>query len=120
MRYSSLDVLALRGSDALSFAQAQLGSDVFALEDRGWQWSAWLTPQGRVVALMLLVRHAADALDLLVPAERGAEVAARLQRYVFRAKVALAVNAGVRAVAQSRAPAGRAAAIEGDPGAYGV
>ena len=89
MRYSSFDVLALRGPEALAFAQAQLSSDVLALEDGRWHWTAWLTAQGRTIAVMAIARLDRDALDLYVPAQRGAEIAPRLQRYVFRTKLTI-------------------------------
>ena len=91
MRYSSFDVLALRGPEALAFAQAQLSSDVLALEDGRWHWSAWLTAQGRTIAVLAIARLDRDALDLYVPAQRGAELAPRLQRYVFRTKLTIAL-----------------------------
>ncbi len=120
MRYSNFDVLALRGHEALAFAQAQLASDVLALEDGRWQWSAYLTPQGRAIVVMPIVRLAADALDLLVPAERGAEVAQRLQRFVFRTKVAIAMRGDVGARARLHAPAERPVTIERSGDGYRV
>ena len=118
-RYSTFDVLALRGPDALSFAQSQLASDVAAIPDGSWRWSAYLSPQGRAIAVMPVARHASDALDLLVPAARGAEIAARLQRFVFRTRVTVAVLAGFEAHARPRddEPAG---VIVGQPGTYRV
>ena len=118
MRYSSFDVVALRGFEALAFAQAQLSSDVLSLEDRGWQWSAYLTPQGRTIALFAVVRHGAEALDLLVPAQRGAELAARLQRFVFRTKVKLEVRADVQARAMPHGVPGAGASVDGDASRY--
>jgi tRNA-modifying protein YgfZ len=113
LRYSSFDVVALRGFEALAFAQAQLASDVLSLEDRGWQWCAYLTPQGRTIALFAVVRHGAEAIDLLVPAQRGAELAARLQRFVFRTRVRLEVRTDVQARAMAHGGAG-AAVVEGE------
>lgn len=118
MRYSSFDVVALRGFEALAFAQAQLSSDVLSLEDRGWQWGAYLTPQGRAIALFPVVRHGAEALDLLVPAQRGAELAARLQRFVFRTRVKLEVRTDVQARAMPHGVAGAGASVEGDASRY--
>ena len=44
-------VLALDGPDAAVFAQSQFANDVLALPAGQWQWNAWLTPKGRVLAV---------------------------------------------------------------------
>lgn len=84
-----MHVLALAGRDAAAFAQAQFTSDVTALQDGHWQWSAWLTPKGRVVALFLLLRVDAERYWLLLPDADPHALATQLQRFVFRAKVRL-------------------------------
>lgn len=82
-------VLAMEGRDALKFAQAQFTTDVEALEDGHWQWSGWLTPKGRVIALFALLRLGPEQLWLVLPDADPAALAAQLQRFVFRSKVAL-------------------------------
>ena len=82
-------VLALSGRDALKFAQAQFMSDVAALAPGRWQWSGWLTPKGRVIALFALLRLDDETLWLLLPDFDAGELASQLQRYVFRSKLAL-------------------------------
>ena len=42
-------VLEFKGVDAVRFAQAQLMSDVAALQGGAWQWTGWLTPKGRQI-----------------------------------------------------------------------
>jgi tRNA-modifying protein YgfZ len=120
VRYSTFDMIALRGADALAFAQAQLASDVAALGDGRWEWSAYLSPQGRTIALIVLVRHAPDAIDLLVPAARGADLATRLQRYVFRTRVAIAADPALQLHARAGSAAGPGTTVEGGPGSYRV
>ena len=83
-------VLALEGRDAVAFAQAQFMNDVATLAPGTWQWSGWLTPKGRVVALFALLRLDPETLWLLLPDADPAELAARLQRFVFRSKVRIA------------------------------
>ena len=108
-------VLALEGRDAVKFAQAQFMSDVAALADGHWQWSGWLTPKGRVVALFALLRLDAERVWLLLPDVDPAALAAQLQRFVFRSKVALAVPAGVQVTGAFQAPAkARGSALAGD------
>ena len=83
-------VLAIEGRDAVAFAQAQFMNDVATLAPGTWQWSGWLTPKGRVVALFALLRLDPETLWLLLPDADPAELAARLQRFVFRSKVRIA------------------------------
>ena len=64
-------------------------NDVAALPDGHWQWNGWLTAKGRVTALFALLRLDAETLWLLLPDTDPAELAAQLQRYVFRSKVVL-------------------------------
>jgi tRNA-modifying protein YgfZ len=82
-------VLELAGRDAVAFAQAQLMNEVAALPEGHWQWNGWLTPKGRVIALCALVKRDAETLWLVLPDADPAELAAKLQRYVFRSKVKL-------------------------------
>jgi folate-binding protein YgfZ len=86
-------VLAIAGRDAMAFAQAQFMNDVAALADGRWQWNGWLTPKGRVIALFALLRLDAETLWLVLPDAEAPELAAKLQRYVFRSKVQLTAPA---------------------------
>jgi folate-binding protein YgfZ len=107
-------LLAVEGPDAGAFLQAQLMNDVRALAPGQWQWTGWLSPKGRVIALMALLRTAPErllvvCLDLPVP-----DLQARLQRYVFRSKVRLSAlpdwtcAAELDAVQPAQVPADRA------------
>ncbi len=82
-------VLALKGPDAMAFAQAQFMNDVAAVADGQWQWNGWLTPKGRVIALFALLRRDEQTLWLLLPDIAASELAPMLQRYVFRSKLAI-------------------------------
>jgi folate-binding protein YgfZ len=83
------DVLAITGRDAVKFAHAQFMSDVAALAPGHWQWSGWLTPKGRVIALFALLKFDDETLWLLLPDFDAGEFATQLQRYVFRSKLEL-------------------------------
>lgn len=85
-------MVALSGRDAVNFAQAQFMSDVKTLAAGHWQWSGWLTPKGRAIALFALLKFDDETIWLLLPDADPAEFAARLQRLVFRSKVAIAVR----------------------------
>jgi hypothetical protein len=82
-------VLELAGRDAVAFAQAQLMNEVAALPAGHWQWNGWLTPKGRVISLCALLKCDAETLWLVLPDADPAELAAKLQRYLFRSKVKL-------------------------------
>lgn len=80
-------VVALDGPDATAFAQAQFANDVGALSPGHWQWNAWLTPKGRVIAVFALLKLAEDRILLLVPDTDAGELGTQLQRFVFRRKL---------------------------------
>lgn len=111
------DVLSITGRDAAAFAQAQFMNDVAALPDGHWHWNGWLTPKGRVIALFALLKFDAETLWLLLPDADAAELAAQLQRYVFRSKVALQQRDGLHANGEFTSPAqasnARFASIDG-------
>lgn len=104
-------VLGLSGPDAVAFAQAQFANDVASLADGHWQWNAWLSAKGRLLAVFQLLRADAEHL-LLVCHDGGVEaMAEQLRRFVFRRKVAIApaatgsVEAGFHAPALARGAA---------------
>ena len=82
-------VLDIRGPDAAAFAHAQFSSDVRALAAGHWQWSAWLSAQGRVRALFHLLRIGDDAFRLVLRGGTAEELRGLLSPFVLRAKVRL-------------------------------
>ncbi len=83
------DCITIEGPDARAFAQTQFSGDVERLGPMQWQWNAWLTPQGRVQALMQLVDAGEGRLLALL---RGGDVEAvrtALARYLLRSKATL-------------------------------
>jgi len=107
-------VVALRGADAVAFAQAQFMSDVAPLAAGHWQWSGWLTPKGRVIALFALLRlDEASLLLVLADADPGDFVAA-LSRFVLRSKLKITHEAAAHVAGAFRAPdAARGAVVAG-------
>lgn len=113
-------VIALRGRDAALFAQAQFMNDIKALAPGRWHWSGWLTPKGRVVALFALLKFDEENLWLLLPDADPVTLAAALQRFVFRSKVAIAPRDDLRVEAAFALPQQASGeAFSGDPG-HGV
>jgi folate-binding protein YgfZ len=90
-----LAVLRISGPDAASFLQGQLTHDTRLLADGRTLLAAANTPQGRVVALLRL-RQAEHGIDALLPLDLAAPMAARLRRFVLRARVDVRVADDVR------------------------
>ena len=85
-------VVAFQGPDALAFAHAQFMNDVRPLDDGQWQWSGWLSPKGRVLALFVLLRRSPESLWLVLPDADAQAFADALKRFVFRSKVKVEVR----------------------------
>jgi folate-binding protein YgfZ len=111
-----LRLLEITGADAVNFAHAQFSSDVRGLENGGWQWSAWLSPQGRVRAFFQLMRND-EHLRLVLRGGDAEELRTQLARYVLRAKVDLRA-VGDERVFGTDAAADGALALPGAPGRW--
>jgi folate-binding protein YgfZ len=85
--YSFIEV---SGADAETFLHGQLSSDVRGLPPHGCQLSSYNSPKGRVLASLLLWRHA-DGFLLQAPQATAPDLCKRLTLYVLRSKVRLSV-----------------------------
>ncbi|MDQ2703516.1 MAG: folate-binding protein, partial [Pseudomonadota bacterium] len=85
-------VVALQGPDAQAFAHAQFMNDLRPLDDGQWQWSGWLSPKGRVLALFVLLRRSPESIWLVLPDADAQAFSDALKRFVFRSKVAISVR----------------------------
>ncbi|MEY2167550.1 MULTISPECIES: CAF17-like 4Fe-4S cluster assembly/insertion protein YgfZ [unclassified Rhodanobacter] len=83
------ETLLIEGPDALAFAHAQFSSNVQSLAVGAWQFSAWLSAQGRVRALFHLARLDEQRLLLLLRGGDAATLGEVLRRYVFRSRLTL-------------------------------
>lgn len=72
-------------------------NDVASLQSGHWQWSGWLTPKGRVIALFALLKIDDEKVWLLLQDADADEFTARLQRFVFRSKLKIVVRGDLRA-----------------------
>ena len=86
---SSRDVLAVRGPDAVEYLQGQLSQEVTALAVGASTDSLLLEPDGKLSALLRVTRTDGQGFILDVDAGYGDAVAARLRRFLLRAKVEL-------------------------------
>lgn len=110
-------LLEIAGADAVSFAHAQFSSDVRSLANGQWQWSAWLSPQGRVRAFFHLLRDDDEHLRLLLRGGDAQKLRAALAPFILRAKVTFGAIEHVDALGcleAGEAPAG-ALALPGPP-----
>jgi folate-binding protein YgfZ len=112
---SGFGVLSISGPQAGAFLQAQLMNDVHALAPGEWQWSGWLTPKGRLIALFALLRVAEDHYLLVAPDRPAAELKGALQRFVFRSKLVMADAPGWIAAAGPTQATPAPNRIEGQP-----
>ena len=107
-------VVSVAGVDAAGFLQGLLTNDVECLESGEARYAALLTPQGKILFDMIIVRASgADSAAYLLDcaASQAADLTKRLGFYKLRAKVAIADESGGRAVAAFWG--GEPAAIEG-------
>jgi folate-binding protein YgfZ len=95
----------------VKFAHAQFSSDVQTLANGCWQWSTWLSAQGRVRAFFHLLRQDHDRLRLLLRGGDAEQLRAALLPYVLRAKVTLRVIGDTRAFGVDDESAAGAAAM---------
>ncbi len=82
-----LGMLRVQGPDATRFLQGQLSNDMAALSAERSLLAGYHSPQGRVIAILRLVWLAAEDFLVILPRELAPTVAARLLKFVLRAKV---------------------------------
>ena len=91
-------VVAVDGEDAASFLQGLLTNDVERLAEGEARYAGLLTPQGKILFDMLVVRAPSGAFLIDCAAGQAADLARRLGFYKLRAKVSIADESAARAV----------------------
>ncbi len=81
-------VIRASGADAEAFLQGQFSNDVTMLTINQAQLTAWCSPKGRVLALMLLLRDE-SGYNLLIPRALIPTTLKRMRMFVLRSKVVL-------------------------------
>jgi len=106
---ASLGVLAFRGPDAARFLQGQLSADIEKLGVGASTLAGLHNPQGRVVALLAIARHASDEFFAVLPQELAGTVAQRLRKYLLRSKLEIVeIGAALQVVGSDGETAGLA------------
>lgn len=82
-------IIRVSGGDAVGFLNNVLTQDVALLGEAGVQYAALLSPQGKVVADMLLWADGEERIVLDADPSRGSELLRRLRLYKLRAQVAI-------------------------------
>src|SRR5215210_6982308 len=82
-----LGAIRVLGPDAVKFLQGQLSSDVTQLSPEQSLLAGFHNPQGRVIALVRLASLGREDVLALLPRELAAPVAARLGKFILRARV---------------------------------
>jgi len=85
----AVDTVAVTGRDATAYLQGQLSQDVAPLGVGDSAAALLLEPDGKLSALVRVTRTSEDAYVLDTDAGFGGAVAARLQRFKLRTKVAI-------------------------------
>jgi tRNA-modifying protein YgfZ len=85
----SLGVVRAQGADVVPFLQGQLSNDIAQLAPGRSLLAGYHSPQGRTIAVLRLVEHEPGDILMILPRELAATVAARLGKFVLRAKVKL-------------------------------
>lgn len=88
---STLAVVDVSGSDAPEFFQAQICNDLNAIEKGELQLNGYCNPKGRLLALFTVYAHD-DGFRLIVPQSVAPALVKRLQMFVMRAKVDIAIR----------------------------
>jgi tRNA-modifying protein YgfZ len=93
VRLAHLGALRVAGPDASPFLQGQLSAEMTALGPTHALLAACNSAQGRVQAVTWLIERD-DGVALILPESMMESVAARLRKYVLRAKVKVESGAG--------------------------
>jgi folate-binding protein YgfZ len=104
--------LEVSGPDAAEFLQGQVTNDVLALEPGTGCYAAMLTPKGRIVADMRILRRSATELWIDTPGEALEQVSRDLRMYKIGRQVEIADRSSERTTLSLIGPAARALAGE--------
>lgn len=87
VRLDDLGIVRVQGADATGFLQGQLSNDLTRLAPERSLLAGYHNPQGRTIALVRLLWVGAEDFIAVLPRELTSVLAARLAKFVLRAKV---------------------------------
>jgi tRNA-modifying protein YgfZ len=111
--------LRVSGADAVSFLHGILTNDIASLKAGQWCYAAYLTPQGRMVSDMRVLRHETD-LAIETEPHTGEMLAKRLDASIFTERVEIAPESARNGDWERDGPSpyGTHAVVVCGPGAY--
>jgi len=80
---NSLQALKITGKDALSFVHRQASNEIANLKDNVGQYAAFLTPQGKIKALVYILKASTDELLLIDLTNRIQATQEHLQKFAI-------------------------------------
>ena len=83
-------LIRISGADALGFLDNLLTQDLTGLPESAVKYAALLTPQGKVLADMMLYWQAPDTIVITADPQRSTDLQRRLTMYKLRARVEIA------------------------------
>lgn len=90
------DVIVAEGPDTVKFLHSQLSQDITSMTAGDVRWSFLLQPNGKMVALLRVVRHAdGDGVSLDTDEGHGPAVVEALSRFKIRTKCELTLRTAV-------------------------
>lgn len=113
-------IVRVRGPDAVRFLQGQVSNDVTLLSAQKPMLCGYHNPQGRSIALLLLLLWEPDDILAIVPRELAGPVAARLAKFVLRARVKVTDDSSAWQIAGVISAAGGDAATPASARRYPV
>jgi folate-binding protein YgfZ len=84
-----LGALAFRGADVTRFLQGQLSADVEKLQAGDSTLAGLHNPQGRVIAILALLRLSSGEMLAVLPRQLSPTVEQRLRKFILRSKVTI-------------------------------
>jgi len=90
VRLDDLGMIRVHGADTIPFLQGQLSNDLTRLAPEHALLAGYHNPQGRTIAVIRLLWLGAQDVIAVLPRELASTVAARLAKFVLRAKVKIA------------------------------
>jgi hypothetical protein len=101
--HAQIGAVRVQGADAVRFLQGQLSNDIERLRADEALYAGLHNPQGRVIALLRVFALAPDDVLGVLPRELAAPVAARLAKFVLRAKAKVTDASGDSVLSSSSA-----------------
>ena len=89
---TDLCVVSFQGSQARDFLGRQLTCDMAQVAPGKPAFGAWLTPKGRILALLRVIEHSSERFDAIVCAQLAEGLLQRMRMFVMRDDVTINID----------------------------